>query len=234
MRRIIITDLTRFQNSDIVCTAGTDIKSGVCVRPMPYLRTDFCVGLGILPGAILRGDFTEKKGLSGPHREDAGYSEGKLTFEGPSTSVEFREALETGLHDSVEEGFEIELEDGQKHVPWGHPVERSIITLAVDPASIEIVEGYKKGTTKIHFSDGSGREFRYLPITDLGFHRYADTHRAAKHLSRLNTFITNQPEAYLRVGLSRTWDNGKIRGYWMQVNGIYTFPEFFPEIRCYK
>jgi hypothetical protein len=201
---------------------------------MPYLRTEFCVALGILPGAILSGDFVARKGLVGPHQEDANYSESKLAFEGPSTSEQFRDALEAGLHDSIEEGFEIELERGQKHIPLAHLVKRSIVTIQVNPEAIEIVEGYNEGTTKIHFVDGSGREFRYLSITDLGFHRYANTHHAAKDLQTLNTFVNRQPEAYLRVGLGRAWDNGRINGYWMQVNGIYTFPEFFSDLRSYK
>jgi len=233
MRKIIITDLTRFQNPGIVCTAGTDMKSGACLRPMPYLRTQECERLKILPGAILSGEFIPQKGLSGPHQEDARYS--KLTFEGPSSSEEFRGALEAGLHDSVEDGFDIRLKSGQKYVPVGHSVARSIITLNVDPHSIQIIEDrYNPGKTKIHFVDSSSSEFSYLPITDLGFHRYADSHRAAKDLVRLNAFIKNQPEAYIRLGLSRAWNNGTVNGYWMQVNGVYTFPEFFEGIRSYK
>lgn len=236
MKKIIITDLTRFNNGDGVCTAGTDTESGLCIRPMPYLTGAMCKKLGILPGAILSGDFVPKNGLTGPHQEDATYTPEKLSFDGPSSSDDFKEALESGLHDSVEEGFEIELDDGQKHIPIEHRVKRSIITLAVDPKSVEIIEDrYKPGKTKIHFTDGSGREFAYFPITDLGFHRYADTHRAARDLARLNTFIKRQPEAYLRLGLSRAWENPLgINGYWMQVNGVYTFPKFFEDIRSYK
>jgi hypothetical protein len=200
---------------------------------MPYLRTTECERLKILPGAILSGEFVPQRGLSGPHQEDASYS--KLKFEGPASSEEFRGALEKGLHDSVEDGFEIKLKDGQKHVPVGHQVMRSIITLSVDRDSMEIVEDhYSPSKTKIHFRDGSGREFRYLPITDLGFHRYADTHRAVRDLVRLNTSINNQPDVYLRLGLSRAWHNGAINGYWMQVNGVYTFPDFFEGIRSYE
>jgi len=233
MRKIIITDLTRFQNPEIVCTAGTDTKSGACLRPMPYLRTEECERLKILPGAILSGEFIPQKGLSGPHQEDARYS--KLTFEGPSSSEEFRGALEAGLHDSVEDGFDIKLKSGQKYVPVGHSVARSIITLSVDPHSIQIIEDrYNPGKTKIHFVDSSGSKFRYLSITDLGFHRYADSHRAAKDLVRLNAFIKNQREAYIRLGLSRAWNNGTVNGYWMQANGVYTFPEFFEGIRSHK
>jgi hypothetical protein len=200
---------------------------------MPYLRTADCVRLGILPGAILSGQFVPQQGLVGPHQEDASYS--GLKFVGASSSEEFRKALEAGLHKSVAAGFEITLQVGQKHVPADHPVQRSIITIKADPSSIKIVEDrYNPGKVKIHFSDGSGHDFRFLSITDLGFHRYAQTHRTQSDLAHVNGFITRQPEAYLRIGLSRAYDIRGINGYWMQVNGIYTFPEFFSELRSYK
>ena len=233
MSKIIITDLTRFKKGVEVCTAGADIATGACIRPMPYLKMADCEKHQILPGAILSGEFVPIKGLTGPHQEDHQYS--KLKFEGPSSSVEFKKALQAGLQPSIEKGFAIKLGDGQKHVPVGHPVKRSIITIRVDPASIEIVEGFKEGTTKIHFTDGAGRQFRYLPITDLGFHRYAEGHRAGKELARLNAFIRKQAEAFLRVGLSRAWPSPQgINGYWMQVNGVYTFPDFLAALRSYK
>src|SRR5438874_2564067 len=103
--KIIITDLTRFNNNVEVCTAGTDMATGKCIRPMPYLKTAMCADLNILPGAILSGDFKPKKGLRGPHQEDAEYS--TLEFVGPCTSDEFESALCAGLYKSVEDGFEI-------------------------------------------------------------------------------------------------------------------------------
>jgi hypothetical protein len=233
MSKIIITDLTRFSQPIDVCTAGTDVSSNVCIRPMPYLKMAKCVALGILPGAILSGDFKPRSGLTGPHQEDAEYS--NLKFVGACTSDEFKAALTAGLFKSVEEGFEIKLGNAQKHIPIGHHVKRSIITLAVNPKSIAIVEdGYKPGKIRIHFVDSSGRQFRYLSITDLGFHRYAERHYADKDLPSLNAFISNQSEAYLRIGLSRAHDIRGTNGYWMQANGIYTFPDFVKEIRSYK
>jgi hypothetical protein len=233
MSKIIITDLTRFSQPIDVCTAGTDVTSRACIRPMPYLKMSTCVQLGILPGAILSGDFKPKSGLVGPHQEDTEYS--NLKFVGPCTADEFRSALTAHLFESAEEGFEIRLANGQKHVPIGHPVARSIITLAVDPSSIAIVEdGYKPGKIRVHFTDSSGRQFNYLSITDLGFYRYAENHRADKDLDSLNGFLRRQPEAYLRIGLSRAHEIRGLNAYWMQVNGIYTFPDFVREIRSYK
>ena len=50
-RNIIVTDLTRFTNKNIVCTAGIDPNDGQCIRPMPYLPSSECRRLKILPGA---------------------------------------------------------------------------------------------------------------------------------------------------------------------------------------
>jgi hypothetical protein len=200
---------------------------------MPYLKMADCVRLGILPGAILSGNFKPKTGLIGPHQEDADHSD--LEFTGPCTSAEFKHALTAGLFSSVDDGFEIRLGATQKHIPIGHHVKRSIITLAVDPTSIEIVEdGYKPGKIRIHFTDSSGRQFRFVSITDLGFHRYAERHYANQDLASLNEFIWKQAEAYLRIGLSRAYDIRGTNGYWLQANGIYTFPDFLKEIRSYK
>jgi len=233
MAKIIITDLTRFSKPVDVCTAGTDMSSGKCVRPMPYLKMSKCVELEILPGAILSGDITPMSGLTGPHREDASFTNVKVM--GPCSTAEFEGALRAGLHRSIEAGFEIKLADGQKYVPPNHPVARSIITIDVDPKSIEVVEdSYKPGKVKVHFVDSSGRQFKYMAITDLGFFRYAESHRATKALTNLNAFMRSQPKAYLRIGLSRVHQIGSTNGFWMQVNGIYTFPDFFKDIRSYK
>jgi hypothetical protein len=56
--KIIITDLTRFANKDIVCIAGINPKTNECIRPMPYIERASCEKLNILPGAIIEGDFT--------------------------------------------------------------------------------------------------------------------------------------------------------------------------------
>ena len=93
-RRIIVTDLTRFNNPDIVCIAGVDPDNGECIRPMPYVETSECRRLNIRPGAILTGAFTVSQDREGPHQEDYRYSD--LHFEGPSTSAEFKTALEFG------------------------------------------------------------------------------------------------------------------------------------------
>ena len=52
--KIIVTDLTRFNNPSIVCMAGIREGATQCVRPMPYLERSECERVGIFPGSILR------------------------------------------------------------------------------------------------------------------------------------------------------------------------------------
>jgi hypothetical protein len=180
-RIIIVTDLTRFHNPEIVCTAGIDEITGECIRPMPYLLLSECKRMNVLPGAKLRGDFTPSPDRTGPHQED--YSYERLRFLGPSTSSEFRNALRQGLYGSLEEGFEVMLNDNQKYIPIDSEVQRSIITISVHPSEIEIIENpYKPGKIKLNFCDLSCREFRYIGITDLGFHEYALEHHSRNEL----------------------------------------------------
>jgi hypothetical protein len=231
-RSIIVTDLTRFNNPDIVCTAGVDPANGECLRPMPYFKMASCRNLKILPGSILSGDFRPSPDREGPHREDYRYK--NLIVEGPCSSFEFKQSLEHGRFQSVEEGFAIKMADGQKHIPFGHNVGRSIVTIAVDPRNIEIFEdSFKPGKIKLNFIDQSDREYRYVAITDLGFHDYAIQHHARNDLINLNKWIRVQREVFVRLGLSRRYQSDGRDGYWLQANGIYTFPDYHKEIRSY-
>jgi hypothetical protein len=233
-RSIIVTDLTRLTRQDIVCTAGIDARNGECIRPMPYLKDTECKRLNILPGAILTGDFTRGRGLTGPHQEDNSYRD--LKFAGPCTSEQFKKVLMESCFPSVEEGFEIHLLNDQKHIPKGHPARRSIITIAVKPTDVKIVEDkFKLGKIKIHFSDHSGHLFSFIGVTDLGFHDFAQKNRTGNGLIAVNDLLQGQDEVFLRVGLSREFaaPDGRI-GYWLQVNGIYTFPHFHEGIRSYS
>jgi len=127
------------------------------------------------------------------------------------------------------------LADKQKHIPISHSIGKSIITIKVQPDKIGIVEdAYSQKKIKINFTDNSGRAFKYISITDLGFYDFAESIQLSNELDTLNAFICSQSEIYLRLGLSKAWDNGKVNGYWMQVNGLYTFPDYHREIRRYR
>lgn len=233
-RSIIITDLTRFkQGNPDVCTAGIDRATGECIRPMPYLKFTQCMEHGILPGGILTGEFAASPARTAPHVEDCSWQE--LSFEGACSGEEFRRVLAESCFPSIGDGFEVTLPAGEKVIPPSHTVQRSIITLKVLPQTLDIVEDrFKPGSIKLHFTDSTGRSYRFFPITDLGFYDYAQRHLDSGALAGLNTEIAKQDEVFLRIGLSRKYKSpqGK-EGFWLQANGIYTFPTVLRYIRSY-
>jgi hypothetical protein len=132
--------------------------------------------------------------------------------------------------DDVATGFEI---NGpvNKFLPADHPVMWSLITIQVDPTGVEVVEDtFKPGKIKLHFRDGQGNSFRFTPITDLGFYQFAQNHHDRRDLATVNQFLWKQSEVFLRLGLGREYQ-GK---FWIQANGIYTFPDYIAEIRSYS
>lgn len=235
MRKIIITDLTRFSNRNILCTAGIDVDTHECIRPMPYLESKRCRELNMLPGAILTGNFSPHNNTEIPHTEDMDYQ--NLKFHGHCSSSEFRNLLAKSVYQSIEDGFEVSLENRQKHIPREASPVRSLITISVNPQSVKIVQDqFKPETIKAHVTDNAGKEYSFLSITDFGLHEYAEHHyKEAGNYSNINNLIQAQEEVYLRIGISRFYEapNGKA-GFWIQVNGIYSFPKYFEAARQYK
>lgn len=232
MREVIITDLTRFSTDEKVCTAVIDVQTGECLRPMPYLRSSICKELGIHPGAILKGNLVLKRNRNNPHIEDASYSD--LKFHGACSGEQFLQILENSLSESVSAGFGFNFGEQQKHIPHNQAANCSIITVKILPSQLQIHEDqYKPGKIKASFTDNSGHRYSYLSITDRGFYDYAKEHQDDGRLHEVTNLISQQDFVYLRVGLSRAWEVGHRNGYWLQVNGIYTFPHFHEEIRSY-
>jgi hypothetical protein len=120
---LIVTDLTRFAKDDIVCIAGTDLKSKQCIRPLPYLPKAECKRLKLLPGAILKGKFTKPKRVDKPHTEDMNYED--LFFKGPCTSEQFEDVLKMSIYPSINEGFDDKVPIGTKVIPHDDPSSRS-------------------------------------------------------------------------------------------------------------
>jgi hypothetical protein len=233
-RSIIITDLTRFKpGNPNVCIAGIDRETGECIRPLPYLPFSEFTRLGIFPGGVLTGDFEPDPLRIAPHTEDFRHKD--LTFRGPCSSDEFQSVLNRDAAVSLEAGFGVTVAMGEKFIPLTSPPACSIITLQVSAQSVKIVEdSYKPGKIRLHFTDGTGKQFRFFPIADLGFHDYAQRHRESGALDELNTAIASQETVFLRIGLGRAYTNPQGKGgYWMQANGIYTFPAKLSYIRSY-
>ena len=232
--RIIITDLTRFKEGNPhICTAGV-APDGTLIRPYPpYLLARDCERLDIHPGAILEGEFTPASD-GPPHIEDCKWE--NLNYVDRCSSDEFREALEAGLFGSINEGFEYDLSSGEKCIPISAKPPRSIITIKLSPRSFSIVsDGFNPDKIRANLWDASGNQYSFLGITDRGFvDRALKVHGDRSAIAEMNYHVQSQQELYLRIGLSRAYQapNGR-HGYWVQVNGIYTFPEYLDYIRCY-
>lgn len=233
MTRIVVTEITRFANRDIVCSAGIDTESGRCYRPIPYLNSARCRELGMVPGAVLSGQFAPSPEAAEPHVEDSSHV--NLTFHGHCSNDEFGDVLENSAVDSVEEGFGINLQEAEKCIEAGLQPRCSLITLRVDPRTVSIVpDQYNKANVKAHFTDGVGRQFRFLTVTDLGVNDLVGRIGGATVCAEGQRIFRQQPHVYIRLGLSRHYQapNGRA-GYWLQVNGIYSFPEFYRPAREY-
>jgi hypothetical protein len=233
-QQIIITDLTRFNNQDKVCTAGIDVATNLCIRPLPYFALDSIRQIGVLPGTVLESSFSADKTASAPHIEDHSYS-GKVTVVRNCSSAEFRNVLRSTLYPSIEEGFQA-ICTGKCILATVTPP-RSLITIQVEPANFNIVpDRFKSAELRATFVDGKGTAHDFLSITDLGFYLNAVRLRQEiAGLSDLNNFLHEQDEVYLRIGLSRRFKSQDNRdGYWIQVNGIYTFPDIDRAIRSYQ
>jgi len=227
--KITITDLTRFSNPEIVCIAGLDIKTGECIRPLPYIETKKCEELNILPGNIIEGNFT-RVNAEKPHTEDYNYD--SLKRVGICGSDEFEEILKKDLVDTISNGFGYGFVEKGKVIPKEFAPNRSIITIKLSTSSIEIVKDrFKEGKIRLNLLDNDSRKYSYLSITDLGFYNYAMKHYHDSDFPNLiNNFIREQQNAYLRIGLGREFQDG----FWLQVNGIYTFPNYDKSVRSYK
>lgn len=236
MAEYIVTDLTRFSNLTEVCIAVINRETGECFRPLPYFKTEDVTKFNIHPGAILSGEMNINASVNNPHIEDASYN--KLKYLGACTGDEFKEILDRTLSESVSSGFGITLAESQKHIPIGENANCSIVTIKIPPNLLSIHRGAYKPTNKptrikASFRDNNFHYFSYLPITDRGFYDYAQKYNIEDNLKKIRESINSQEELYLRIGVSRKHQIKDKNGYWLQVNGIYTFPDFLNEIRTY-
>lgn len=231
--RFVVTDLTKFRKGN-VCLAGIEEGSLRCIRPTdPYLTTTEITAHQIKAGSILDLDLTVTQ-VTAPHVEDMKRRIARIVVDGMATGPQFKKVLKGTTKPSINAGFDGKIPPGEKYAPYSPPPTQSIVTIAVPPENVQIVrDGFKPGEIKINVHDGD-RQYRYLPMRDLGFYSYIRPLQAnAETIEKLNTFIHNQDEVFLRIGLGRAFESGGKYGYWLQVNGLYTYPEYMEEVRTY-
>ena len=231
---IVVTDLTRFSDeSEKVCLAGINPENMNLIRPMPYLKRTDCRDYRILPGTKIAADFNPAPNIKVPHTEDHLWRNWKII--GQAASDEFRELLQSNLSPSISRGFGMDITE--KVIPEESAPSKSIITIK---AAVQLHLFNDGDFQKIRASvtDSDGLILRFMSITDYGFYRYVQKLLSKHELSRFfefDRFLRSQSEIFLRLGLGRLWKSKDGRtGFWLQVNGIYTFPEFSEEIRSYE
>lgn len=241
MGRIVVTDLTRFKNPEIVCLAGLTPDGRHCIRPMraripntnsnPYLSYEEYRSMKIRPGVMLEADFGANQ-ASPPHIEDRQYHHMKVVRDFDEALL--RSVIHASACDCVSEAFGVPTEKKYIPVVEGAAPSRSIVTLQVVPTSISIeIDQHNK--TRVHFADNSGTVRSYLPVTDIGLSHYLDAGQSkVDSLRKLNDHLRSQNEVFMRIGITRPYqaDDGR-NGYWLQVNAIYTFPTLHESIMEY-
>lgn len=215
--QIVITDLTRFNNGSIVCTAGLDLANGTCIRPVDpwYISTEFVRRVGLRVGHILEGNFSPTRNNAAPHTEDHQFSFMKIAGELPYNELE--RLLLQSLSPSVNGGFQNLVPPREKYIPINTPPNKSIITIR--PIHAEFCfDSYKERKVRISFTDTTNRNYKYVSVTDYWLLDRIDSQ--PNLIEQLNRQII-KTGCILRIGLGRSFEPvlGK-NGYWIQVNSV--------------
>ena len=236
-RTIVITDLTRMKPPR-VCIGGYFWDEGTCVRPIiPHqeITESFLYvenTLVIKPFALVELDFIRPK-PDPPHSEDWEiHPTHRRLITNELTDEQKRDFLNRIVDPSISSIFKATIHDdtyvlygqGERSLGTIHPKE--VIGVEYEPLRTE-----SKWDYRITLSD-AGNHLVRLPVTDLAFReccearlRGGTTHTAIA-LSLKNLF--NDPETYtfIRVGLARRWARRFPDRCYIQITGIYTFPDY--------
>jgi len=233
---LVITDLTQMPSPNEVCVVGIDEqnKSTRLVIPGGVLKKHLYIGskLVIRPRAKIEFRFHQIP-TEPPHIEDVGFDADSIVYRGLCTDVEWEKVLLGSSFSAVDDIYNGFL---QKH-RWVEPGAntRSIGTLSqVYIASVQLTMESGKLKYRLSFKDKTGFLYDSIPISDLAFREFSFTEvvkrrrDAATVAQEITGFLKAADRLYLRLGLARPWINpntGK-QGCWMQVTGIYTFPDY--------
>ena len=224
---LVLTDLTRFNNSDNVCMALLDENDCTCYRPLPYEDMSFVEFRNIRPGMIVSADVIKQDNVNSPHVEDCRF-ENDVWLDCVDEQT-FRDLLERSALDSINEAFDGIVTSKNRCVPADKPCSCSIKTIRVDAKSVNVsvIESGDNFKLRLGFTDKSGEKFRLTPIADLYFHRMAMEYVIQDRLDELEALLAGGDEVYIRAGLSRLYESksGK-QGFWLQANGVYIFPGY--------
>jgi hypothetical protein len=246
---ILVTDLTRMQGERI-CLAGyrLDVDPPTCVRPL--FANGHLTERWLFDGdeAIVRPRAVVELDLLGarpdpPHVEDWHVHPRVRRQVRMAAADELGTLLERIADASVAAIFGAPIRhDNGWYLPAGTGERslgavRAVQVLAVGHA---FREDRRTWGYRMAFTDATGEEYR-LAVTDLAFRHYLDHLRepgtgraglsAAGAAGRLTTALRRAKAVYLRIGLTRGWEQFPDRCF-LQVTGVYSFPDYLAG-RCH-
>jgi len=235
-KTIVITDLTQMPTADGVCIAGID-QHNKCIRPVlptGVRRRHLYIGdkLAIRPRAKVTFDL-HKVPIKLPHIENLGFDPDSIEYLGLCADSEWERVLQASSFSTVEDIYDGHLKEHR----WVEPDTNVRSLGTVSGVQIEGIEfeplkipGHYK--PRLTFRDMTDWPFP-LPVSDLSFRNFAnyEIKRLGSTLTaskRMLVILQGADRLYLRIGLPGPWLNpntGKV-GSWMQVTGIYSFPDY--------
>ena len=236
---LLITDVTAMRG-DAVCIAGVN-AAGECIRPIfadrqPILRRHLMPKTGgpIRPRAVVDFDLERSDRCEAPHTEDHFFDWEEVATRFLVAEEQWREWLEFLAVEDIEEALGVKLQDGRKAQP--RVGRTSLTTVRVREIEEFQLQGneYEPGKHRyrLRFQTDKSRRFD-LPVTDLSLRAlverlWAQSGEHAAVADQINRAVLSADEVYLRLGLGRRFHGW----HYLQVNGIYTFPDYL-QGRCY-
>ena len=235
-KTIVVTDLTQMPTADGVCIAGID-QHNKCIRPVlptGVRRRHLYIGdkLAIRPRAKVTFDL-HKVPIKLPHIENLGFDPKSVVYDGSCTDTEWEKVLRDSSFNAVDDIYDGLLQEHRWVKPGANT--RSIGTLSqVHITAVKLPMWSEKLKYRLSFRDNTGFLYNDVPISDLAFRElsFAEVKKRnrppATVAQEITSLLTSTNRIYLRLGLARPWVNpntGNI-GCWMQVTGIYTFPDY--------
>lgn len=246
---LVIKDVTRMGGSR-VCVAGIT-KNKECIRPVlrrgimedwlyedrqPIIRPFAKITLNLI-----------KNDPHPPHTEDWEFDPDSREFCGMVAESKRKDYLDRVLDPSVDSIFEADIhtENGRRYYLQECEGSRSLGTIKTQSIQLFVhnpCNAWGKRDYRLYFTDEKGCSYDDLSVTDLSLRYYVDFLRERKNFSsiqisnRLTRTFQQSEEVYLRVGLARPWNpdpNGPKNRCYLQINGIYTFPNDYLVNRCF-
>ncbi|MDD9955682.1 MAG: hypothetical protein OXP68_05630 [Anaerolineaceae bacterium] len=242
--RILITDLTAM-GGDRVCIAGID-REWNAIRPVFSLpdipiRNDLYMGRQVVirPGAVVTMQLEPLTNPEAPHVEDHLWSGShRMRHAGVLDDERWRNALQGLVERSARPLFGAELRAlGRQRNRIFLPGEatHSLATVRCRRNLVFRLSEKDGGGFRyaLSFFDDRGESYQNIPVTDLALRAWANAQvrqgATTDFISDLlSTQLNEAHHVYLRLGLGREYE-GK---FWLQVNGIYSFPDWL-DGRCF-